>query len=95
MPSKHHIITLMLISMITLSIFVTIVHSEINSKPYVSGTTIYAGDASPLRLQGFNADESISRESIEWLKKNGMQYFTFTTDLPRSPSFAVSLSCMR
>ena len=61
-----------IIFVLSLGSFAGVGFSEINSKPYVSGTTIYAGNGTPLRLQGFNAEEQdLSIEDIQWLKNNG------------------------
>ena len=60
------------IFVLSLSSFAMVGFSEINSKPYVSGTTVYAGNGTPLRLQGFNAEEGdIDSEAVQWLKNNG------------------------
>ena len=71
MLSKKSSAIFILIVLLFSSSFATIAYSDINGKPYVSGTTIYAGNGTPLRLQGFNAEEDISLESIQWLKNNG------------------------
>ena len=66
------LIILVLLLVSSNSVVMGVGFAAVTSKPYVSGTTIYAGNGTPLRLQGFNAEPAqLNSEDIQWLKNNG------------------------